>query len=205
MDTEPPATQPSAGGRKTVVLSLLVGLAFAAGALGVTLLVSAQDQRGEHAGGADAPGLGPVSGAESMALPATELLGFGDDAAPVRLADFRGRPLVVNFWASWCAPCVAEMPELQEVSEAVAGQATVLGVNYRDPDHDAARAFVDELGITYELASDPAGDFLNAVRGIGMPTTLLVDEAGTIVYRHTGILDEDQLSDLLERYLGVEA
>ncbi|MEX0658912.1 MAG: TlpA disulfide reductase family protein [Egibacteraceae bacterium] len=204
MDTEPPATQPSAGGRKTVVLSLLVGLAFAAGALGVTMLVSAQD-RGGPAGSADAPGLGPVSGAESMPMPATELPGFGEDAAPVALAAFRGTPLVVNFWASWCAPCVAEMPELQDMSEALAGRATVLGVNYRDPDHDAARAFVDELAITYELASDPTGDFLNAVRGIGMPTTLLVDEAGTIVYRHTGILDEEQLSDLMERYLGIEA
>lgn len=205
MDTEPAVTQPSSGGRKTVVLSLLVGLAFAVGALGVTMLVSSQDRRGDPAGGAAAPGLGPVSGPESMPLPATELDGFGDDAPPVAVAGFLGTPLVVNFWASWCAPCVAEMPELQEMAEALAGQARVLGVNYRDPDHDAARAFVDELGITYELASDPAGDFLNAVRGIGMPTTLLVDAGGTIVYRHTGILDQAQLSDLMERYLGVEA
>lgn len=204
MDTEPPVTSPSTGGRKTVVLSLLVGLAFAVGALGVTMLVATQERRGDP-GGADAPGIGPVSGPESMPLPPTEVPGFDDDAPPVRLVDFRGTPLVVNFWASWCAPCVAEMPELQDVSEVLAGQATVLGVNYRDPDHDAARAFIDELGITYELASDPTGDLLNAVRGIGMPTTLLVDAAGTIVYRHTGILDQQQLWDLLEHYLEVEA
>ncbi len=122
----------------------------------------------------------------------------------MRPAELLGAPLVVNFWATWCAPCIAEMPDLQQVSEEVAGQATFLGVNYRDPDREAARAFIAELGITYELAADPAGDFLTAVGGLGMPTTLLVDPDGTIVYRHTGLLDAEQLHGLLARYLDVD-
>ena len=202
MDTEPPVDQRSSGGRKTLVLSVVVGLAFAVGALGVTMVVSALDDRGEPTA-ADEGGLGPVSGSESMPIPDTELPGF-DGGDPVQVAELAGTPLVVNFWASWCAPCVAEMPDLQDVSEEVAGRATFLGVNYRDPDTEAARAFVDELGITYELASDPAGDFLNAVGGFGMPTTLLVDAAGTIVYRHTGALDAEQLRSLLARHLEVQ-
>lgn len=204
MDTESPVEQSSSGGRKTLVLSVLVGVAFAVGALGVTILVGGPDRGGALPAGGRPPGLGPVSGAESTPLPDFELEGFGDGAPPVRPTELLGAPLVVNFWATWCAPCVAEMPDLQRTSEETAGRVTFLGVSYRDPDRDAARAFVDELGITYPLAADPSGAFLAEVGGFGMPTTLLVDPDGTIVYRHTGLLDAEQLRGLLDRYLDVD-
>lgn len=200
MDSEPSLAERSSGGRRTLALSLLLGFAFAIGALVVTALVTGQDDAGPQ----QQAGLGPVSGPESMPLPDVVLEGFEDGAAPVRVAEFLGAPLVVNFWATWCAPCVAEMPELQQVAEEAAGQVTFLGVNYRDPEREAARAFVTELGITYELAADPAGDFLAEVGGVGMPTTLFVDPEGIVTYRHTGALDIDQLRGLLEEHLEVE-
>lgn len=186
------------------MLSLLAGLAFVVGALAVTAFVSNADG-GDPTIADGGSRLGPVSGVESSPLPEAELPAFAEDDEPVRLEAFRGAPLVVNFWATWCAPCVAEMPDLQEVAEDTAGEAAFLGVNYRDPDRDAARAFVDELGITYDLAADPDGAFLAEVRGFGMPTTLLVDDGGTIVYRHTGALDAEQLRQLLAEHLDVDA
>ena len=116
--------------------------------------------------------------------------------------DYVGRPLVVNFWASWCAPCVEEMPAIQQVDDQLEGRVTVLGVNTQDS-AEKAREFAADLGISFELARDPSGTYFDAVGGFGWPTTLLVDDSGVIRYRHTGPLDAGQLRDLLETHLGV--
>ncbi|HWB73197.1 MAG TPA: TlpA disulfide reductase family protein [Egibacteraceae bacterium] len=189
---------------------MLVGvaatLALLAAAAAVALLT-----RPDPLGGSAAPataGLGPdlrsrPAAADRFALPDVVLAGFAG-APPVRLADYRGTPLVVNFWASWCTPCVVEMPDFQQVAGEVAGRAEFLGVNVQDAPASAA-AFVTRLGIDYDLASDPAGEFYAEVRNFGMPTTLFVDPAGTVAYRHTGALDASQLRELLAVHLGVQA
>lgn len=110
----------------------------------------------------------------------------------------------MNFWASWCPPCVEEIPDLQQVADDLEGRVTVLGINAQDSARKA-REFAAELGITFELARDPAGTYFAAVGGFGWPTTLLVDDEGFIRYRHTGPLDADQLRDLLLTHLGVDA
>lgn len=146
--------------------------------------------------------LQPVSGEERMPLPEGSLLPLGG-AAPVDLADYRGKPLLINFWATWCVPCVTEMPILQEVSQQSRGQVTFLGVNVQD-NEDKALAFLDELGVSYDQARDPAAEFFTEINGFGMPTTLLVNESGMITYRHTGAVEAQQLRDLLARHLGAE-
>jgi cytochrome c biogenesis protein CcmG, thiol:disulfide interchange protein DsbE len=79
----------------------------------------------------------------------------------------------------------------------------ILGVNVQDAPANA-EAFVDELGITYDLAADPKGELYAAVEAFGMPTTLLVDADGMIVYRHTGLLDARALREHAAEHLGVE-
>lgn len=205
-DPVPAGSRPAVTGRRTVLLGLLLGVAAIVGAVGASALIGG-DEPGEDLGGRQAQmgdtqdaGLGPVSGAESQPLPdgSLEAMGDGESIDP---ASYRGQPLVVNFWATWCAPCVAEMPELQRVHEAVADDVAFLGVNLQD-DTEAAQGFVDELGITYDLATDD-GDYFAAVQGYGMPTTLLVDAGGTVRYRHTGALDGPELRDLLADHLDV--
>jgi thiol-disulfide isomerase/thioredoxin len=120
----------------------------------------------------------------------------------VALTGYRGRPLVINLWATWCAPCVDEMPAFQQVAAAAQGKVAFLGVNVAD-DPDAAMAFADRLGITYDLAVDPRQDFFHRVSAYGMPTTLLVDRQAMIVYRHTGPLDASALRRLLVEHLAV--
>ena len=142
-----------------------------------------------------------VTSDEQQPLPEMDLDGFGDDGEAVSTRDYAGQPLVLNFWATWCPPCVEEMPALQEVAETIDGLA-MLGVNIQD-DHEQAAALVDELGITYDLAVDDDASLFGAVEGFGMPTTLLVDPEGTIQFRHTGPLDADQLRDLVDEHLGV--
>ncbi|MDQ3610000.1 MAG: TlpA family protein disulfide reductase [Actinomycetota bacterium] len=134
-----------------------------------------------------------------MSLPRRTLTGFAA-GQPVALGGYRGRPLVINFWATWCVPCREEMPALQRVFRESAPEVAFLGVNVQDNPQEAA-VFIRQLGVTYDQASDPAGEFLADVRGFGMPTTLLVDGSGTIRYRHTGALRAEQLRALLRTHL----
>lgn len=125
------------------------------------------------------------------------------DGRPARLRDWRGQPLVVNFWASWCPPCVAEMRDVFEPLHGELGDRVVfLGVNLQDTP-SAAREVVDRTGVTYELARDPDGALFTALGGFGMPTTVLVDARGRVVARHAGALTDAQLEALVEdRLLG---
>ncbi|MDP8928893.1 MAG: TlpA family protein disulfide reductase [Actinomycetota bacterium] len=146
-------------------------------------------------------GLGPISGPRSRPLPLRTLPAFGD-GEPVALEGYVGKPLLVNFWATWCAPCVREMPMLRHMSEEMAGQVAFLGVNVQDSPTQAA-AFLQELDVAYDQASDPQAEYFRAVGGFGMPTTLLVDRDGVVQYQHTGELTAEQLASLLRAYLDV--
>lgn len=150
-----------------------------------------------------APPLLAEGGSTGQPLPAVTLPALGDHApAGGRdLTDLRGQALLVNFWASWCAPCVNEMPLLQDVSETT--DVTVIGVDYIDLNTDDAVALVDDLGITYELVTDEDGAFGEQVGLFATPTTLLVDPDGTIVAHLTGELTREQLSAALEDALDV--
>ncbi len=146
-------------------------------------------------------GLRPVSGAAEDPLPLRTLPAFGDGEA-VDLTRYLGEPLVVNFWATWCVPCIREMPMLRDTSEKLAGHVTFLGINVQDSP-SKAEAFLAELEVDYDQAADPEGAYFRASGGFGMPTTLLVDADGTVRYRHTGELDADSLRGLIEDHLGV--
>ena len=112
--------------------------------------------------------------------------------------------MVVNFWATWCAPCVKEMPAFQEVAADLRDQVTFLGVDVEDSPPNA-EPFIERLGIDYPLAIDPQREFARSVNIFGMPTTLFVDADGIVRYRYTGPLEGDQLRELLAEHLGVSA
>ncbi|MCP5026493.1 MAG: TlpA family protein disulfide reductase [Actinomycetia bacterium] len=125
------------------------------------------------------------------------------DGSTATFADFAGKPLVVNFFASWCSPCRAEMPHFQTVHEDLGDEVTFLGLASGDRVEDA-RALVEETGVTFTVASDP-GEFLIHFGGIAMPTTALVSADGVIVDMFTGPLDEERLRDRIAEHLGVSS
>jgi thiol-disulfide isomerase/thioredoxin len=116
------------------------------------------------------------------ALPNLEFL--ADDGTPVRLADFRGRVLLVNLWATWCVPCRKEMPELDHLEAALGGPGfEVVTINLDTRDLDKPRAFLRDIGVSHlRPFADPKGQSFQALRavgrGFGLPTTLLVDGEG---------------------------
>ncbi|MGH2635133.1 MAG: TlpA family protein disulfide reductase [Actinomycetota bacterium] len=137
---------------------------------------------------------------ENAPAPAFELPSL-EDGTPIALSSLRGHVVVLNFWASWCAPCRLEAPGLRRVSRRYEDQGVrFLGVDYRD-DEAAARAFVDEFRLPYPSVSDPSGSLAYDYGLIGFPTTFIIDPAGTIRYRFVGYLDEEVLEDALNEVL----
>lgn len=116
----------------------------------------------------------------------------GDEVA---LHDLRGRWVLVNFWATWCTPCRAEMPTLQRVADTHAGHLTVLGINMRE-EGTAIQPFLDELGITFVILLQPDNDTLLAYGVRGLPRTFLIDPEGNLVWRQIGPLQSAAIDAL---------
>lgn len=97
----------------------------------------------------------------------------------IALSDFAGKVVVLNVWGSWCGPCRAEMPELQEVHDKTkASGVQLLGIDVRDPSRDVAADFVRNVGVTYPSIYDPPGRSLLALRGYPhnvVPSTIVLD------------------------------
>lgn len=122
------------------------------------------------------------------------------DGRTVALSDFRGRPVLINFWATWCGPCREELPDFQTVFEREGGEANfvVLAVNNMES-RETVAAYVEEVGITFPVALDPDGRINFDLYGIqGYPTSFLLDANGVIAARFQGSLRGPQLLDALQ-------
>jgi cytochrome c biogenesis protein CcmG, thiol:disulfide interchange protein DsbE len=200
MTAEPTNARPRNGGRTIVVGVLVVVVVLGAVAASVTLT------RADDSAVAGAPGDLPQPSLQErpdpdqqFPLPDATLKGFAGGKA-VALSSFRGEPLVINFWATWCAPCVKEMPDFQTVAREAGSKVTFLGIDVMDAPSNAEK-FVADLGVSYPLAVDVDGSYWKQVRSFGMPTTLFVRPDGTVVYRRTGPLTADELREALATHL----
>src|SRR6266487_752087 len=121
---------------------------------------------------------------------ATSGPGAGKRAAPtlpsqvlrgprVDLASLRGKPALVNFWASWCAPCKQEAPELERLARTLHGQARLVGVDWNDTTANAT-AFIRQYGLTYPILRDGSSEVGNRFGLPGLPTTFVLDPHGDI-------------------------
>jgi thiol-disulfide isomerase/thioredoxin len=121
----------------------------------------------------------------------------GADGKAATIGDFDGAPLVVNMWATWCKPCVHEMPAFDEVAnEQTAVQ--IIGVNIFDTAADA-RAFAADLGVHYPQYTDPEGALSTALDVSGYPATAFFDADGKLLELHQGQLTADELRSSIAR------
>jgi thiol-disulfide isomerase/thioredoxin len=113
------------------------------------------------------------------------------DGASHHLSEFKGHGMVVNMWATWCAPCVAEMPSLQALSKAVAPQdIAVLPLSSDRGGADAVATWYREHGITaLPVLLDPKGAMARAFKARGIPTTVVINTAGRVAARLEGAAD----------------
>lgn len=115
-------------------------------------------------------------------------------------ADYAGQPVVLNFFGSWCAPCIEEMPGFEEVHREVGDEVRFLGLAVQDS-VEAAAAIVEQTGVTYDVGRDAAGRVSAAFGVVNMPSTFLISPDGRIVSVHPGALDAGELRDLIDRHL----
>jgi thiol-disulfide isomerase/thioredoxin len=114
----------------------------------------------------------------------------------VSLVDWRGKWVLVNFWATWCGPCVREMPYLQELAQAHEDQLVVLGINMRETNDEVA-AFAAEHGLTFPLLMDPDDETLLAYQVLNVPLTVVINPDGEIARRFFGPLDPVEFDEWL--------
>jgi cytochrome c biogenesis protein CcmG/thiol:disulfide interchange protein DsbE len=107
------------------------------------------------------------------------------------LKDFRGKLVVLNFWASWCDPCRDEADVLEDVQQQLvkSGQGTVLGVTFRDVDRDSLK-FVKEYGLSYPSLRDVDGELTRDYGATGIPETFVIDREGNIVHAVRNAIDK---------------
>lgn len=139
-----------------------------------------------------------AAGANRPAVPAIAYERFAGGSAT--LADHRGRPMVVNFWASWCTPCAAELPELEAAHQRWGGRVAFVGLTHRD-DRARARSLARRSGVTYELGDDAHGDLYRAFDLVAMPSTVFVDADGRVRAVVAGRLDERALTAQIDAIL----
>lgn len=137
---------------------------------------------------------GPPRDLEGDSVPDLTFQRF--DGSPTSLSDYLGEPLVLNLWASWCPPCLAEMPDFEEVFRERQGTVAFVGLNIADG-LEPARRMAEQTGVTYDLVRDEEGGSATALGVTDMPTTVFIDSAGRVVDVRSGAMDADELRERL--------
>lgn len=199
MASSPPTT------RRTWPVVVLATVLASAAALGVLLVAAAAGDDDPVADDRPSIELTPADQArgdlaDALDLEFQDLDGDGTGT----LADFAGRPLVLNFFASYCAPCQAEMPDFEAVHQRVGDEVQFVGLAVADR-KSLALELVDRTGVTYFTAADGDAAIFTGVGGFNMPTTVFIDGDGNEVDRVTGAIDEDELAERITEHFGVAA
>jgi cytochrome c biogenesis protein CcmG/thiol:disulfide interchange protein DsbE len=164
---------------------LLVGLSIVAPLLIVLFIGLGHDPHQ-----IDSPLIGKI--APTFTLPPV------DGGKPIALASLRGRPVVINFWATWCEPCFAEHPALVAGGRELADQAHFLGIVF-DDDSDNVTAFLRQQGSSYPSLQDEGGKVAMAYGVYGVPETFFLNAQGIIVAKHVGPLTPEDLRAYVAR------
>ena len=173
-----------------MIVAVAVALAMLGGVAAIVLSGGGDDETSAPSGD------GAAIADSGQSVPDVTFIYF--DGGEGTFEDFEGKPTVVNFFASWCGPCILEMPDIEEVFQDYCDEVNFVGFDTQD-DIEDGRNIVAETGVTYTLASDPDGSIYRAFEGFGMPTTVFISAKGEIVDMHTGLLQGDALLSKIEQ------
>lgn len=112
------------------------------------------------------------------------------DGSVAKLSDYRGQKVILNFWASWCPPCKAEMPDIQRVYDAHKSDGVVvLAINSKE-DLATVQQFISTMGVSFTVITNESGDISQQYGALGLPTTFFINSDGTVNNLRKGIMDE---------------
>ncbi|RBW69002.1 peroxiredoxin family protein [Bacillus taeanensis] len=118
----------------------------------------------------------------------------------VSLSDFRGKKVLLNFWATWCPPCKEEMPEMEEFYEKNGAKMEIIAVNLTMFEHDQANVapFIKEYGLTFPVLLDKEGEQAKVYQAITIPTSYIVDEKGIIQQKIVGPMTYEMMEKIIQ-------
>ncbi len=182
---------------KTPVWLWLVPLLLSAAAL----VVSFKVLQGDNASASNlSAATRPVSGE-----PAPDFTVQTLDGKYVSLSDFRGKTVLLNFWATWCPPCRSEMPDMEKVyRERLDKDVVILAVDVQEA-AVPVQAFVDRFGITFPILMDVSGDIAKLYGVQSLPTSYFIDKQGRITSFSLGALNESAISRRIDQALELTA
>lgn len=135
---------------------------------------------------------------DSTSAPAWSLPSLRESTKQISLAHFEGKPLVLNFWASWCTPCRKEMPAMEQVARQNRGKVVFVGIDNADQ-RGSALAFLAKTGVTYSVAFDPHASVASSYGVYGLPTTFFISSSGKMVGRQVGGLTRQTLGQIIKQ------
>ena len=146
-----------------------------------------------------------VAASEPDELPfAADFTALDADGNKVRLSDCIGTPIIVNFWASWCPPCKAELPTFEDAYQTYGDTIRFLMVDLTDGMQETeagAKAFIEENGYTFPVYFDTTGSAVNAYKLYSIPQTVAIDADGRVVRSQLGAMSEEALAAVIEALL----
>lgn len=186
--------------KKILGLSL-VGFLIILLAIGVVQREAEENQATERLNeGSDVEFLPTDEGlAKGETAPDFELMTLDGETA--RLSDYKGKKVILNFWASWCPPCRAEMPDMQKYYEEQAAKENVeiLAVNLTTEDRGMEKitAFIEEFNLTFPIPMDREGDIGKLYQAVAIPTTYMIDTEGKVRNKIVGPMSEQMMEDFI--------
>ena len=147
----------------------------------------------------------PEDGETAEKVAAPDFTVYDAEGGEIRLSDYSGKPVVLNFWASWCGPCKREMPEFQAAFEELGEDIAFLMVNMTDGSRetvDTASSFVEEAGYTFPVYYDQDMDAASAYGAYSLPTTYFIDADGFVIARAAGAIDGETLQTGIDMIAG---
>ena len=142
---------------------------------------------------------------EESANAAPDFTVYDLDGNPVKLSDFRGKPVILNFWASWCGPCKAEMPDLEAAYLEYGDEIRFLTVNLTDGRSEtveSASAYITQQGYTFPVYYDTKAECAYTYGVTGIPMTLFIDKNGDLVSGKNGMISQEDLQRRILTILG---
>jgi thiol-disulfide isomerase/thioredoxin len=164
-------------------------------ALSLVLSLSLAACGGSTSGRTAPPEEGPLLPQDRLALPEYDVQQYR-----ALIDELAGRPVVVNFWGSWCPPCRGEAPDFAEVSREFEGRVQFLGIDILD-NREPARDFILEFDWPYPSIFDPEGEIRDGLGYVGQPITLVYDPSGRLNFERVGPVDAELLRTEIRKVL----